>query len=373
MAKTVICVATPLYAPDIGGPATHVALLEYSLPRDQYELRIVKFSDVRYLPKIVRHIVYMARVIRAAKTARFVYALDPISVGFPALLAARALQKPFVLRVGGDYAWEQGVQRFGVNETLDEFVTHPQPSFPVRLLQRLQSYVARRAHTVVAPSEYLAGIITTWGVPVSRIKVIYSQPEFAGSMLSRSDARKKLNIREDEELVVSAGRLVPWKGFEGVVDAVSRIRADRPVRLVIAGDGPARGELEAHVQFNRAEGFVTLLGQIPQQELTTWLAAADMTVLNTKYEGLSHLLLEAFVTRTPVITTPVGGNTELIEDEKTGLLVPYNDVDALAASITRLLLDRRFAAQLAEGAAASLERFSKDKALEQLDTLFQSI
>lgn len=373
MAKTVICVATPLYAPDIGGPATHVALLEHSLPRDQYELRIVKFSDVRHLPKILRHIVYMSKVIRAAKTAKFIYALDPVSVGFPVLIAARVLRKPFLLRVGGDYAWEQGVQRFGVHETLDEFVARPQPSFSVRLLQSLQSYVARRAHTVIAPSEYLAGIVATWGVPASHIKVVYSQPELAGLALSRSDARKKLNIREDEEIVFSAGRLVPWKGFEGVVDAVGKIRASRPARLAIAGGGPARQELEAHINSSGAGDFVTMLGQLPQDELIPWLAAADVVVLNTKYEGLSHLLLEAFVTRTPVITTPAGGNTELVEDGKTGLLVAYNDADALAASILRLLLDRAFAAELAEHAHASLERFNKDKALEQLSALFKGI
>ena len=373
MAKTVICVATPLYAPDIGGPATHVALLEGSLPRDRFELRVVKFSDVRHLPKILRHIVYMSKLIRAAKTARFIYALDPVSVGFPAAIVAHILKKPLVLRVGGDYAWEQGVQRFGVQETLDEFITHTQSSSSVKTLQSIQSYVARHAHTVIAPSEYLASVIGAWGVPVSRIKVIYSQPEFVERILSRSDARKKLNIHEDEEIILSAGRFVPWKGFEGVIDAAASVRADRPVRLVIAGDGPARSEIEAHIASIRAENFVTLVGQLSGQEFIYWLAAADMLVLNTKYEGLSLLLLEAFMTNTPVITTPVGGNNELIEDGKTGLFVPYNDVTALSASITRLLLDRRFAAELAQGAVASLERFNKDRALEQLGTLFKSI
>ncbi len=373
MAKTIICVATPLYAPDIGGPATHVALLEQGLSRDRFELRIVKFGEVRHLPKIIRHLVYLRRIMRAAKDANFIYVLDPVSVGLPASIAARLLHKPFVLRVGGDYAWEQGVQRFGVTETLDEFVTHSQNSFAVSVLQTLQSYVARRAHTVIAPSEYLSRIIATWGVPVSRIKVVYSQPELAGNAISRSDARKKLNIHEDEEIIISAGRLVPWKGFEGVIDAVGRIRSNRPVRLFIAGDGPARSALESHIAFTRSQQFVTLLGQLSQEELMAWVAAADTLALNTKYEGLSHLLLEAFILHTPVITTPVGGNVELVEDGKTGLFVAHNETDALANAVIRLLTDRPFAVGIANNAFHSLERFSKDAAIQKLDELFASL
>ncbi|MBY0293787.1 glycosyltransferase family 4 protein [Patescibacteria group bacterium] len=373
MAKTIICVATPLYAPEIGGPATHVGLLEHNLPRDRYEVRIVKFGDVRHLPKIIRHIVYMGKLIRAAKTARFIYALDPVSVGFPAFIVSRILGKPMLLRVGGDYAWEQGVQRFGVNETLDEFIERRQFSSQVKTLQSLQSYVAVNAHSVIAPSEYLASIINRWGVPKSRIKVIYSQPELGDTILSRSEARKQLNIHEDEELVLSAGRIVPWKGFEGLVDAVTKVREVRVPRLYIAGDGPGKATLEAHVQKAGANGYVSLLGQLSNQQLSVWIAAADVVVLNTKYEGLSHFLLEAFAARTPVITTPVGGNTELITDGDTGLLVPQNDISALSNAITHVLTDRKFAAALAERAAESLSRFNKDKALEKLDSLFKSL
>ena len=373
MAKTVICIATPLYLPDIGGPATHVALLEHGLSKGEFELRIVKFGSVRGFPKVLRHIVYFFNVLRASIGSRFIYALDPTSVGVPAYMAAKLLGKKFLLRVGGDYAWEQGTQRFGVTETLDEFVAYRQPSIRVRLLQFVQSRIARRAAFVVAPSEYLAGIIRTWGVPNYRIKVVYSQPELAASNLSRSDARKKLKLHEDEEIVLSTGRLVPWKGFEGVVDAAVRVRKERQVRLYIAGEGPGRNALEKHIEKKEAQNFVSLLGQISQEELGVWLAAADMFVLNTAYEGLSHALLEAFVAHTPVITTPVGGNTELVDDGITGLFIEKDDIRSLAAAMSHLFVDRVFAAKLAEQAYASLARFNKDIALQSLSSLFKSL
>jgi glycosyltransferase involved in cell wall biosynthesis len=370
MAK-IICVATPLYAPDIGGPATHVALLEQGLSRD-ITLHIVKFSNARHLPKGIRHFIYFLRVLRTARRADVVYALDPVSVGFPALVAAWLAGKPFVLRIGGDYAWEQGVQRFGVTETLDEFVRR-RHHFPVRLLQHVQSFVARHARYVIAPSEYLASVIRTWGVTNACIRVIYSQPEFSTALLSRSDARKKLRLHENEEIILSAGRLVPWKGFTGLVDALLEVRAERNAVLYIAGEGPGREELEAYIEKCDAQQYVKLLGSVPQERLATWLCASDMFALNTSYEGLSHTILEAFSARTPVITTPVGGNRELVENEVTGLLVPKDDTALLAASMVRLFKNRDLAMRLADNAYASLARFNKDIALEQVHELFVSL
>lgn len=364
MAK-IICIATPLYAPQIGGPATHVALLERELPKNEFELRIVKFSNVAHLPKIIRHVAYFFLILKEAKGADVVYALDPVSVGLPALCAAKFRGVPLVLRIGGDYAWEQGVQRFGVTETLDEFVAHNQPSVSVSMLQGIQTYVARHARYVVLPSEYLAGIVRTWGIPMERIRVVYSQPELHASP-SRSNARKQLTIHEDEEVVLSAGRLVPWKGFEGLIDAVAEVRRERPLQLYIAGDGPQKSAIEAHIQKKEAGEFVTLLGTVSNKNLRVWIAAADIFALNTRYEGLSHVLLEAFNARTPVVTTPVGGNHELVEDGATGLFVTYNDVPMLASALLRLCKNRELALSLADKAHQSLSRFSTPKALEAL-------
>lgn len=264
-----------------------------------------------------------------------------------------------------------GTQRFGVQETLDEFVAHTQSSPRVRALQTIQSYVARRAVRVIAPSEYLAGIVQTWGVPADRIEVVYSQPEL-GKPVSQSDARKALDIKQDEEIIFSAGRLVSWKGFEAVVDAVTAMRRTRPVRLYIAGSGPWRNELVTHIRHAGAEGYVTLLGQLPKDQMALWYAAANMFVLNTRYEGLSHALLEAFNAHTPVITTPAGGNTELVQPG-TGLLVEYDNTEELEVAMYKILEDRVFARELAEAAYNSLSRFTAEIARTRLESIFTSL
>src|SRR3989338_4085545 len=133
-----LVIATPLYPPEIGGPATYAKLLFEGLPKKAIEVELVKFSDVRHLPKFIRHYVYYRRVLMAARSADAILALDQVSVGLPALYAAQKLGKPFFVKIVGDYAWEQGQQRFGITENLDEFVKTKNVPFSVRMLRRIQ-------------------------------------------------------------------------------------------------------------------------------------------------------------------------------------------------------------------------------------------
>lgn len=103
-----LVIATPLYPPQGGGPATYSALLEKKLPFKEMPV-VVKFSEVQHLPKLVRHIMYFRRVYKTLKEADVLLVLDPVSTGLPASVAARMLKKPYVVKVVGDYAWEQGV------------------------------------------------------------------------------------------------------------------------------------------------------------------------------------------------------------------------------------------------------------------------
>lgn len=367
--KKILCVATPLYPPQIGGPATHVVFLEQNLSSD-FDLRLVKFSDVAGYPKGIKHMVYFFKILASAFGADVVYALDPVSVGFPALLASKVLGKKFVLRVGGDYAWEQGVQRFGVTATLDEFLKTTQSNRSVRTLQGIQSYVAKQADVVIAPSGYLAGVVKSWGVPIERVQVVYSQPEILELKQSRESARKALGVHENERIILSAGRLVPWKGFEALMEVVSTL--PNGYTLAIAGSGPDEEKLQKKALGLSIANRVRFLGQIPKEQMAMWLSASDVFVLNTKYEGLSHMILEAFSAGIPVVTTSVGGNTELVVNEITGLLVAPDAVPQFSSAITKIVTDRVFANTLAQSARASLVRFNPETATSALVALFKS-
>lgn len=352
---TRLVVATPLYPPDLGGPSTYAYLLEQQLPSRGIAVEVVKFGDVRHLPKFVRHIAYFFKTVQALRTADAVLALDPVSVGLPAMLAARIARKPLYLKVGGDYAWEQGTQRFGIRSSLDVFVHEQVVPFPVRILRFMQAYVATHARSVIAPSQYLKNIIAAWGVPAERIVVVYNavQKETTGtfpeSLLFHSQPR-----------IVTAGRLVPWKGIPGLIDAVAIARDEFPsISLTIVGDGPDRTMLEAYAE-TQLLNVVSFTGALSHADTLAVMKHADVFALNSTYEGLSHLLIEAASLGVPIVATSVGGNTEVITDGVSGLLVSSGDSEALAQALKRICKDTALRERLQEGALESAGMFTQE-------------
>lgn len=363
-----VCIATPLYPPDLGGPATYARLLEELLPAEGIEVALISFSGVRTYPKIVRHIIYLMRVYKAAEGADLVLALDPVSTGLPALIAARMRRARFVVKVVGDYAWEQGRQRFGIRTSLDDFLYERAVHPMLVLLRTTQSHVARMADAVIVPSQYLKGIVRTWKVPEERIAIIYNAVELG-----------ELGVLPEETAVlprpriITAGRLVPWKGIGSVIDAVVDLRASFPhVSLVIVGSGPDEEALMRYAAVRLADNY-TFTGALTHANTLATIADGDVFVLNSTYEGLSHLLIEALSLGRPVVASRVGGNAELIEDNVNGLLVDPKDPDALVAAVTRLLSDNGLRAGLARESIRSTERFSTALLIRNTKALFEAL
>lgn len=367
-----IVVAAPLYPPEIGGPATYVRMLETQLPAHGVSVHVVPFCSVRHLPKVMRHVAYTLKLLRAAKGKQLVYALDPVSVGLPARVVTLVTRKPLWVRLGGDYAWEQGVQRFGVEQTLDEYTAaaHSAPT-AVQALAAIQRFVVRAAKKVIVPSTYMKDIVRTWGASEDQLEVIYSALDPLPLLLEKKDYRKKLGM--SDVTLFSAGRLVPWKGFMMLIDLIAAMQKEYPkVRLYIAGDGPQKGELHEKIAERGLSESIHLLGKIPKEELGEYIAAADVFVLNTAYEGLSHQLLEVMAIGTPVVTTPVGGNPELIEDGVTGYLCKQDDMDAFRAAITQILSAQSQLAAMTQEAQERTERFSDSEAIRKIVSLLKA-
>ncbi len=354
-----LLIATPLYPPDSGGPATYAKALEDGLPSRDIEVTLVKFGDVRNQPKLLRHLTYFWRVYRAARHADLVLALDPVSVGLPACLAAQLARKRFLVKIVGDYAWEQGRQRFRIWLPLDEFVRTKSLPLPVLFLRVIETYVARRAERIIVPSAYLKRVVMAWGLPEERIEVIANaKPHDAPGTLPEAVTAVPA------PRIVSAGRLVPWKGMHGLVAAMVLVRQRYPeAQLVIVGDGPEREALERYARLRLKEGFL-FTGALPHDETLATIAAADIFVLNSTYEGLSHILLEALELGRAIVATKAGGNPEVIEDGVNGLLISVGDPLALADACVSILSDAGTRARLEAGAKESSARYAPERMLE---------
>lgn len=356
-----ILIATPLYPPDDGGPATRARQIEVAFPLQGVEVSVVSFSHFRHYPKGISHLRYAIALWRAARDADVIYALDPVSVGFPSAVVSRLTRTPLVVCIVGDYAWEQGTQRAGVKENLDEFVQKTAYPPLVRFLRSVQCWVAETAVRVIVPSHYLERIISTWGVMAKKIAVIYNAFDPHMTTENREHIRERLKF--NGRAIISVGRAVPWKGFVVLMDAVSDLREEFPdVTLLIAGSGDMT-EYVVHAQKN-GYAFVRFVGLLPHDTLMEHIRAADCFALNTGYEGLSYLLLEAMALGTPIVTTRVGGNTELLEEGR-GLLVEYNNRASLARELRTVLGQPEAAVTRALTAKEFVSTFTLSRMVEE--------
>lgn len=363
-----ILICSGIFPPEAGGPATYSKLLAEEMAKRGHEVRVITYGGGNLKvsatssgdvaegfspPPVVRirrswfkpwhYYKFFRAVKKYGKDCDVLYAQGPVSDGYPTYLAAKSLKKPFAIKVTGDYSWEQAMNRGLTEKLIDEFQTLQEYPKAVRRMRDIQIRVCKEASAVIAPSEYLKRIVLGWGVKEKRIKVIYnSVPTMSG--LSREDARGKLQISPDDFYVVSAGRNVPWKGFGVLRESVEELQKEHPdIRMEI-------------------------VTKLPHSTTMLHLAAADIFILNSSYEGLSHLILEAMTLGTPVAASRVGGNPELISDGQTGMLFQYNNREEIKEVIRKLYNSEGLRQKLKQGASKFFEELKINLQSESMIT-----
>ena len=290
-----------------------------------------------------------------------------MSVGLPSVLSAKILRKKFILKVVGDYAWEQYQQKIqnskfkiqNYNAKLKNIEDFQAEKFDVvtELRRKVESWVAKKADKIIVPSEYLKKIVGTWGAENNKIIVVYNA--FKNELISAAEGVSAA----EKSYIVSAGRLVPWKGFDVLIDAIGELPEE--IKLKIIGSGPERKKLELKIKNSGLENKIDLIGQLPHRELLQCFAGAEIFVLNTAYEGLSHVILEAMACGIPVITTDIGGNPEVIKSGYNGILVEYNNKEQFKKTISELHNNLDLRKLFIENSYKELEKFSKEKMLKE--------
>lgn len=185
-----------------------------------------------------------------------------------------------------------------------------------------------------------------------------------------ADKKKSLGWTDEGPIVGTVARLHRQKGIPYLLEAAGAFLPFFPNgRLVIVGDGPWRGKLRKKARRLGLEGCVLFLGE--REEATSILSLFDVFVLPSLWEGLPFVLVEAASLGKPIVATAVDGISEVIEHEKTGLLVPPRNPEALAAAILQLLRDKERANQLATRARALIPpRYPLRRMVEQTQNLY---
>ncbi len=181
----------------------------------------------------------------------------------------------------------------------------------------------------------------------------------------RNGTRAKENV-----ILIHVGSFGPAKNHQLLLEAFTLVVIEYPrMQLWLIGDGPLRPAMERLVKETGLDNKVLFVGEVPNVE--DFLADCDLLVLSSDWEGVPLTILEAMAASKPVISTNVGGVSELVRDEVTGILVPPRDPQALAQGILRLAEDPDLRQRMGDAAQKrASERFDISKTAKEYEALY---
>jgi len=379
-----VLVTSPIFPPDLGGPSVYVPSLGRFLVERGHDVKVVAFCseespkghpfEVVSIPRgplPLRYLKAFFAVLKHAKGRDVVYVQEHLALLH--VLAAKLRGVPSVIRIMVDGSWEIAHRKGWCGD--DDIVTFQgkRYNWKVALTQWLQKLWWTWVHTIIACSEFLRRIPPgTYGVPEEktyRVFNAYHGPRAEDVTQTPAEARAELGLAEGPRYVLTICRLMVWKGVDDILRAIAKLPPD--VHFLIAGDGDMEEPWKALARELGIAERVTFLGNVPHAKIPLLIRAADVFVLNSRYEGLSHTLLEVSALGTAIVATGVCGNPEVVEDGVNGLLVPTQSPDALVEAIGKLLDDPKLRARYAQAGLERMDRFDRETNFTRVEELLR--
>lgn len=331
------------------------------------EARAIADADIRLFSWLVHPIRLHRDVFALARLVREMRAAKPALVhthsskaGILGRAAARIARVPRVVHT---------VHGWSFNDT--------QPPIVARLFRALERAAARSTDRIVCVSDAdrREGIASGIGRPEAYrlVRSGIDPQEFAPRPGARERVRAELGIGPGELLAGTVACLKPQKAPLDLVEtAAAALRADLRLRFVLAGDGELRAAVETRARDLGLGDRFRLLGW--RRDVPDLLAALDLFVLTSLFEGLPRAVLQAMVAGIPVVATAVGGTPEVVRDGETGLLVRPGDSLGAAAAILRLAAEPETGRRLAAAASSRIgEEFDVRGMVRSLDDLYAEL
>lgn len=379
-----VVIVSNLFPPDIGGPATYVPRIARELQARGHEVTVVGgappghdartdqgaflypvYRVSRGLALPVRLLVAVLVMIRAAWRADCIYVQGLAGPEMVAVLFGWLLRRPVVLKIVGDNAWEYAIRQGLTDDGIERF-QEASYGFTVNAVRSVVRWFARRVTRLIVPSQFLGVVVQGWGVRREAIRVVTNAlTTHVATEPERAEAREwvRAELGRGGPYVVTVARLYPWKNLDVLIRMV--LHFPPPVTLVVVGDGPEMARLTNIVEREGLSRRVVLVGGRSHDDTQRFLRAADAFVLNTRYEGLSHVLLEAMAAGAPAAVSAIGGNPEVIRDGENGLLFAVDDREGIARAMARLVGDAALAERLRSRAIEDVRAYRWPVLVEQ--------
>lgn len=233
---------------------------------------------------------------------------------------------------------------------------------------RLKRFAYRRADLVTAVSEGVADdLVELLALDRRRVQVVYN-PLIADDLAVRaSEPVAHPWFAEPDPVLLAVGRLVEAKDYPTMLDVLAAVRRSTAARLIVLGEGPLRGELEARARAMGLGDAVAFLGF--DRNPYRYMKRARLLIQSSRAEGLPGTLVQSLACGTPVVATDCDhGPREVVRDGVDGFLVPVGDSGALAARVVELLRDGALRGRLGAAGAEGARRFSIASSMQRYHT-----
>lgn len=331
-----ILIATGIYPPDIGGPATYVCPLTKEFKKEGIEVKIVTYSDltgtddgvVRISRKqniILRYLKYFFTCLKFSKNYDIVYVLDLMSAGFPATLAAKIRGKKIVFRTGGDFLWEKAFASGWTHKSLREYYKNKK-SFKEKFLIWFCSWILKKIDIVVFSTSLQRAIYLRYYRlnPDKSFIVANAIPDYS--------SYKSENVSNK---IIFAGRLIRLKNLERLLDVLRDVYSD--YIFEIYGDGPQKEEIKKVIEKNNLEKKVFLMGSLSHSDLLDEISKCRFVIVPSATEISPNLALECLSMGKPILLTKEVGVEQAILN-KVITFDPFSE-DDIKSKFTLLLND----------------------------------
>lgn len=364
---------------NIGGPARHVLLADQGL-RDRGWQTLLAHGQIDTgerevaltgvdLPMV--RVSSLRRPIRPSDDARALASLVLLARRYRPDIIHTHLSKAGLLgRLAGTFGYPRARRVHTFHGTV--FGNYFGAGLTAAIV-RTERLLGHRTDRILALSDaQRAELLAHRVAPADRVAVVplgLDLSRFGG--ITRAEARQRLMIPSDRSVLIAAGRMVPIKRLDRLIDTFALVRQTRSAHLYLIGDGPERAALEARVRTTGLDADVSFIGWV--DEVADWYAAADVIVLSSDREGTPLALIEAAAAARPVVATNVGGLAEVVLEGETGFLVPADDIAGFADRVAHLLADPQLAHRLGTAAPARAERYAAGRLIDALDLIYRSM